>query len=85
MKKSSLADIGILRSVVEFKQRFYPRGWAKYDQAKPGTFRLIPEGHILKAVKSDYIDMRNMIYGEYPDFEKIMSVLEELESEINDL
>jgi hypothetical protein len=28
VKKAALADLGLLESVVEFKQRFYPRGWA---------------------------------------------------------
>jgi hypothetical protein len=81
----ALADIAILESVVEFKQRFYPRGWARYDLAKPGTLRLVPEGHILEAVKNDYKAMRNMIYGDYYDFEKIQYVLAELEGEINAL
>lgn len=85
VKNSALADITILESVVEFKQRFYPRGWARYDLAKPGTLRLVPAGHVLEATQKDYKDMRNMIYGEYYEFEKITNVLEELESEINAL
>ncbi len=85
VKKSALTDISILRNVVEFKQRFYPRNWAKYELAKPGTLRLVPEGHILESVKKDYKAMRNMIYGDYPDFEKILHVLTELEGEINSL
>lgn len=85
VKNSALADIAILESVVEFKQRFYPRGWARYDLAKPGTLRLVPEGHILKSVKKDYKSMRNMIYGDYYNIEKILSVLAELEGEINAL
>ncbi len=31
----ALADLGLLAGVVEFKQRFYPRGCAGYDLAKP--------------------------------------------------
>jgi hypothetical protein len=85
VKNSALANISILQNVAEFKQRFYPRGWARYDLAKPGTLRLVPEGHILESVKNDYKAMRNMIYGDYYDFEKILKVLEELENEINAL
>ncbi|MCZ6803382.1 MAG: nucleotidyl transferase AbiEii/AbiGii toxin family protein [Proteobacteria bacterium] len=43
IKQSALADTALLANVVEFKQRFYPRGWARYDLAKHGSFRLIPE------------------------------------------
>ncbi len=44
LKAQALADPGLLASVVKFKQRFYPRGWARYDLAKPGTLKLVPEG-----------------------------------------
>ncbi|MBU4262904.1 MAG: nucleotidyl transferase AbiEii/AbiGii toxin family protein [Proteobacteria bacterium] len=85
VKVSALADLSILESVVEFKKRFYPRGWANYDLAKPGTLRLIPQGHVLESFKNDYKAMRNMIYGEYPEYSKILHVLAKLEDEINAL
>jgi hypothetical protein len=85
VKDAALADIGLLEDVVTFKQRFYPRGWAQYDQAKPGTFRLAPSGHVLEAVGKDYVQMRNMIFGRYPSFDEIMGMLQLLEREINDL
>lgn len=85
VKDSALADLTLLESVVAFKQRFYPRGWARYDLARPGTLRLVPEGHVQDVLKADYRAMRIMIYGEYPDFESILSSLQELEDEINRL
>lgn len=83
IKEIALANLGILSSVVEFKKKFYPRGWANYDLAKPGTFRLIPEEHVLETVKKDYKEMRNMIYGTYYDYSEILSILRDLEVEIN--
>jgi hypothetical protein len=83
VKDAALADLGLLASVVEFKQRFYPRGWAKYDLAKPGTLRLVPEGHVLATVTADYRAMANMIFGEYPSIENILARLQALEDEIN--
>jgi hypothetical protein len=74
-----------LVDVVAFKQRFYSRGWARYDQAKPGTFRLMPSGPALATVQKDYAQMRNMIYGRYPAFDEIMAVLQHLEDKINAL
>lgn len=85
VKDSALADLGLLEDVVAFKQRFYPRGWARYDQATPGTFRLLPSGHVLAAVEKDYGQMRNMIFGRYPGFAEIMETLRKLEAEINGL
>lgn len=85
IKTSALADISILEKVVDFKIRFYPRGWAQYHLAKPGTLKLVPQGHVLESVKKDYKAMRNMIYGEYDTYENIQEVLLSLEDEINAL
>jgi len=85
VKDAALADLALLDDVVAFKQRFYPRGWAQYNQAKPGTFRLVPSGYVLAAVEKDYVQMRNMIFGRYPGFDEIMETLRTLEGEINEL
>ena len=85
VKDAALADLALLEDVVEFKQRFYRRPWAHYDEAKPGTLRLLPTGHVLAAVEKDYVQMRNMIFGRYPSFVEIMGTLRKLEAEINEL
>lgn len=83
VKEKALADPELLASVVAFKQRFYPRGWAGYDLAKPGTLVLVPEGHVLASVRSDYRAMENMIFGEMPHIDQILAVLQALQEEIN--
>jgi hypothetical protein len=85
VKDAALADLALLEDVVAFKQRFYRRPWAHYELAKPGTFRLVPAEHVLAAVEKDYVQMRNMIFGRYPDFAEIMGTLRNLEAEINGL
>ena len=83
VKEKALADPELLASVVAFKQRFYPRGWARYDLAKSGALVLAPAGHVLASVRSDYRAMENMIFGEMPDFDEILAVLQALQEEIN--
>lgn len=83
VKADALADRALLASVVEFKQRFYPRGWARYDLAIPGSFRLVPEAAVLNAVEVDYRAMSNMIFGDVPPFGDIIAVLQGLQDEIN--
>lgn len=83
VKDVALANLELLTDVVEFKQRFYPRSWARYDLARPGTMRLVPEGEVLRSVEVDYRAMAHMIFGEVPEFGNIMTVLQELEGEIN--
>lgn len=85
VKDAALADLVLLEDVVAFKQRFYRRPWAHYELAKPGTFRLVPAEHVLAAVEKDYVQMRNMIFGRYPDFAEIIGTLRKLEAEINGL
>ena len=63
--------------------KFYPRGWARYDLAKFGTLKLIAAPHSVERLRKDYEDMKSMIYGEYPSFDNILKVIEELEKEIN--
>ena len=83
VKDAALADLQLLAKVVEFKQRFYPRGWAQYELAKPGTMRLVPDGDVLRTVETDYGGMANMIFGDVPAFADIVGVLQVLEDEIN--
>jgi len=82
-RERALKDLELLRQVVEFKQRFYPCGWARYEDAKPGTFRLVPDENRLQALRSDYRDMNVMIFGETPEFERMMDTLKRLEGDIN--
>jgi hypothetical protein len=83
VKMAALPDTELMRNVVEFKKQFYPRKWANYDQAVPGTFKLVPSNHVLDVLRKDYVLMENMIFGKYPSFDEIMEILRGLEKEIN--
>lgn len=85
VKKSAFAHLDLLQKVVKFKMKFYPRAWAKYAEAVPGTLRLIPPDYRLPALQADYDAMKDMLYGDIPDFETVMSAVKELEKEINAL
>jgi len=85
VKLAALANIRQLQDVVEFKMRFYPSGWSRYETAKVGTLRLIPDDHVLAEVQRDYVGMHTMIFGEYLPFDEIVATLRELEDEINGL
>ena len=83
VKDEALADIELLDKVAEFKDKFYRCAWARYDEAKVGTIRLIPPERNLQVLKDDYSHMQNMIFGDKPDFEIILKGIEQLENEIN--
>ena len=85
VKGKAYADQELLERVVLFKARFYPAGNAHYDEAKPGTMRLMPPEDCMKQLRDDYDHMRNMIYGFRPEFDEVMACMQRLEREINDL
>lgn len=83
IKREALEDLELLANVVAYKRQFFCHGWSKYDLASPGTFRLVPDGHVSDAVSRDYRAMQNMFFGAVPTMEEILQVLQDLESEIN--
>lgn len=85
VKKSALADLALLKEVVEFKQRFYPSAWAKYELAVPGSFRLVPYEARLTELEKDFQAMQSMIFDKHLSFEAMLDALSELEQEINAL
>jgi hypothetical protein len=85
VRNSAIADLKLLRDVVAFKQRFYPSGWAKYEDATPGSLKLIPGDSHLAELRRDYRGMAVMIYGPIPDFDQIADTLALLEKQINQL
>ncbi|MEG1717027.1 MAG: nucleotidyl transferase AbiEii/AbiGii toxin family protein [Lachnospiraceae bacterium] len=84
-KKQAFDDIDLLRRVVEFKMKFYPRKWAQYEKAVPGTMRLMPPDYRLDVLRKDYKNMSEMMFGEYPSFDELTAYISELEAEINQL
>ena len=52
-KNDALNDFRLLEQVVEFNDRFFPRVWARYELARPGTMRLMPPAHFEQSLRSD--------------------------------
>jgi hypothetical protein len=85
VKDEAMAEIGLLKAVVTFKQRFYRSPKAHYELAAPGTFRLIPSKEQVAALAQDYEKMKEMLFGAPPSFGWIIEALRALEDEINRL
>ncbi len=82
-KTAAFENLTLLQKVVDFKMKFYPRRWALYELAVPGTLKLVPPEYRMDALRKDYIAMANMMFGQYPDFDTLMAYIRELENEIN--
>ena len=85
IKDQAFARKELLEKDVVFKQKFYYAKSAHYESASLSQISLIPADHIMDAVKADYAAMKNMIYGDYPGFDDILSCLRRLQEEIHGL
>jgi predicted nucleotidyltransferase component of viral defense system len=81
-KYKALQDKNLLKKVVEFKMKFYPRKWARYEDILNTKLKLVPSQYRFGEIKN-YQDMAEMIYGDYPIFDEIINSLQTLEKEIN--
>lgn len=84
-KDAAFKNIELLPKVVEFKKKFYPRGWAHYENATSKTIKLIPDDDRIEEIRTDYKEMQEMFFGIYPEFDYIIAVLRSLEDELHKL
>ena len=81
----ALDDLDLLQKVVEFKNKFYPQGWANYAGALQGCYKLVPDNFRVDQLRSDYKQMQQMIYGDYPSFDEILEAIKSFEERLNGL
>jgi hypothetical protein len=85
IRDQALSDLGLLKDVVDFKEKFYPVGWAHYETAVPGSLQLLPPERVRQLLVKDYQAMQDMIFGYKPTTTEIFDTLTDLEEQINSL
>ena len=83
IRQEALADPALLSEVAHHKEYFFATGWARYDEARPGTLRLVPPDDLRRLLESDYRQMAEMFFGTQPAFGDVLATLDQLEREIN--
>jgi len=83
IRDKALAKLDLLNDVAAFKIKFYRCSWAKYDEARPGSLRLLPSTDQINDLRRDYQNMQPMLFGSIPKFEDILAELAILEQRIN--
>jgi hypothetical protein len=73
----------LLARVTQHKSLFFRTSWARYGEAARGTLHITPPEHRLKALRDDHTRMQQMFFGEPPQFDKIIALLNQWESEFN--
>lgn len=82
--QTAAADGDLLARVAKHKATFFRSGWARYDAARPGTLRLMPDEARVKDLRADYRAMAPMMFDETtPSFDDILAKIAALQEAIN--
>ena len=82
--ENAVQNLELLNAVARHKSVFFARAWAKFDEAIPGTLRLVPPGSRLAELERDYRQMRDeMIFGDAPTLGHVLDILREVEFRVN--
>lgn len=80
---ASLSKLNLLKRVAIHKQIYFPCAWAKYDQAKVGTLKLIPPLYVENSMRKDYLAMREMFFNTPPSWDEVIKAINQFEVEFN--
>ena len=75
----------LLVSIIGFDRKFYSKPGVDYDAVTLATLNLLPAEIRQKDLEKDYMQMRDMIYGDVPDWSQLQTFLSKLEGEIRTL
>ena len=81
---SALSDLKLLDAVRSLNLVAFRQAWKRFEQATPGSLRLVPQPGLREAIERDYAAMQGMILGDAPKFEWINEQLQGAEAVIND-
>jgi len=85
ISNDALTRLDLLERVVKHKSLFFASAWASYETATPGGLHLLPANHRIDDLRSDYKEMKTMIFGAYPEWDEIIEGLTALERRVNDM
>lgn len=84
-KEKALDNIGLLRQVIAFKNKFYRYSWNRLDECVPGSIRLVPPNFRMPELRKDFESMKEMIHDEsVKNFDELIVHLAALEKELNE-
>jgi hypothetical protein len=73
----------LLTDVARHKALYFASPRARYDEARPGSLRLVPNETIITELERDYARMREMFIAEPPTFGAVLRTIGEFETRVN--
>ena len=83
--RSALSNIDLLDAVRNHNLIAFRQAWKRFEEAVPGSLRLVPKAELRTVIESDYGAMEGMILGEAPKFEWVIEQIQYAEAEINEV
>ena len=81
--KAALSDTDLLDAVRKHNLIAFRQAWKRFEEAVPGSLRLVPQPELRVAIERDYRAMRDMVLGDAPAFEWILDRLRDAEVAAN--
>ena len=81
--QSALGDTDLLDAVRNHNLVAFRQAWKRFEEAVPGSMRLVPQAELRAVIEQDYRAMQGMILGDGPDFLWVMDQLRHAEATIN--
>ena len=78
LSNTDLLDAVRNHNIVAFRQ-----AWKRFEEAVPGSVRLVPQAELRTVIERDYEAMQGMILDDVPDFGWVMEQLQRAEAAIN--
>ena len=67
--QSALSNTDLLDAVRNHNLIAFRQAWKRFEEAVPGSLRLVPQAELRIVIERDYQAMQGMILGDVPDFE----------------
>lgn len=81
--RAALADTALLDDVRGHSMIAFRQAWKRLDEAVPGTVRLAPQPELRAVLEQDYAAMRDMMFGDAPDFGWVVEQTRAVEAAVN--
>lgn len=81
--KQAITEVTLGEDCIAHAKTFFNRPAFNLDDAKPGSFTLVPSEPMIERLKGDFINTEAMIFGEAPIFEDILTSILEIETALN--
>lgn len=81
--KATASMLDLAEACRQHKELMFRAPDHRYDRAVTGSFRLVPTADMRKKLATDYDRMSAMIFATPPDFEAVMTSIEDLERFLN--